>query len=73
MMDPVITPRLNITAPPAKINHHIMHDVVILMTDAEQTALKQIIAAAPDDAVFVEYGCVDVFVRPTYATDAASA
>lgn len=57
MMDPVITPRLKISAPPAKINHHIMHDVVILMSDAEQTALKQIIADAPDDAVFVEYGC----------------
>jgi len=45
------------SAPPAKINHNIVHDVVILMTDAEQTALKQIIADAPDGAIFVEYGC----------------
>lgn len=43
--------------PRAKINHNIIHDVVILMSDAEQTALKDSIADAPDDAVFVEYGC----------------
>ena len=46
-----------VAVPPAKINHSIMHDVVILMTPNEQEALKQMIAAAPDDAVFVEYGC----------------
>ena len=57
MTDPVTTPRLRITAPPAKINHNIVHDVLILMTDAEQEFLKQIIADAPADAVFVEYGC----------------
>lgn len=46
-----------VAAPPAKINHSIVHDVVILMTPAEQEAIKQMIADAPDDAVFVEYGC----------------
>lgn len=44
-------------APSAKINHSIIHDVVILMTIPEQDALKAMIADAPDDAVFVEYGC----------------
>lgn len=56
-MEPEITPRLKISAPPAKINHNIVQDVVILMSDDEQIALKQMIADAPDDAVFVEYGC----------------
>lgn len=54
---PTLLPHNIVAAPPAKINHNIVHEVVILMTSAEQDALKHIIADAPDDAVFVEYGC----------------
>ena len=58
MTDSVTTPTFTITAAPsAKINHSIVHDVVILMSDEEQKALKDLITSAPENAVFVEYGC----------------
>jgi hypothetical protein len=58
MSEPMTTPQYKIIgAPRAKINHSIVHDVVILMSDDEQRTLQQIIADAPDNAVFVEYGC----------------
>ena len=55
MTDSVTTPTFTITAAPsAKINHSIVHDVVILMSDEEQKALKEFITSAPENAVFVE-------------------
>lgn len=44
-------------APKAKINGNLVHEVEILMTETETAYLQNLIAAAPEDATFVEYGC----------------
>lgn len=43
--------------PTSEATPTILHQVSILMSDTEQIALKQMVLDAPDDAVFVEYGC----------------